>query len=201
MTDFKTLGIHILQDLHMGLTDNALMEKYHLSYTELRSLYKELFDKGMLRPAEETELVPLPERDARDRLSREVGRTGDSYPEDSAQLPDGRDTDTRSEERYHLDFDMPVYEADRPDVQGRVVDITETGAKLAGVPAEIGKATTFVALGDTFGDIAPFEFGARCRWLREEHDGECISGFEITEISEDGLRELKKLVQSIDLGI
>ena len=201
MPDSEQLENQILQDLHRGLTDNALMEKYAVSYAELRGLYKELFDSGRLTPASEKELLPLPRTSGSNRMTQRIPpphyRCQESFPMRSEK----GEKDHREDDRHHLDFEMPIYEAERPEVQGRVLDITEKGAKLTGLRAEVGEAINLVALGDTFGDIAPFEFKARCRWMKQEYGGHWTSGFEITEISEEGLRELRKLVQSIDLGI
>lgn len=199
MSNTETIGNKILQDLHVGMSDNALMEKYRLSYSELRGLYKSLFDTGLLGPAHEPELMTSQSVAGPRGLS---GRRIFSGSDSSFLLPPDLDENNRKTDRYDLDFDMPVYEAERPDIQGRVVDITENGAKLTGVHAEVGSAITIVALGDTFGDIAPFEFQALCKWIEDkEPHGNCTGGFEITEISEESLLELRKLVRSINLGI
>jgi hypothetical protein len=202
MSNKETIGKKILQDLHMGMSDNALMEKYRLSYGELRGLYKSLFDAGQLKPADGPERVTSPSVGGSPGRTRRTSRRNGSVYDSSFMLPPDLDEDSRKTDRYDVDFDMPVYEAQRPEIQGRVVDITETGAQLTGVRAEVGSAITVVALGDTFSDIAPFEFQALCKWIKEEEpDGNCTGGFEITEISEESLFELRKLIQSIDLGI
>lgn len=202
MTESESVSTELLHDLHTGMSDNALMEKYRLSYAQLRDLYKDLFDAGLLRPEKGSESMSL-QHPMGPNVGSEVIPGNEVRPPDSSrrvqrELYD----DKRNEDRYDLDFDMPVYEISQPEVQGRVVDITERGARLSGVRAEVGEALTLVALGDTMSDIAPFEFRARCKWISDNEDKtDGVSGFEITEISDESLSELRKLIHSIDLGI
>ena len=48
MSEKEQVARKVLRDLCSGMQDSALMEKYKLTYFELRSLYKELFDAGLL---------------------------------------------------------------------------------------------------------------------------------------------------------
>ncbi len=203
MTESESVRTELLHDLHTGMSDNALMEKYRLSYAQLRDLYKDLFDAGLLRPEKGSESMSL-QHPMGPNVGSEVMIPGNEFrPPDSSRIVQRElYDDKRNEDRYDLDFDMPVYEISQPEVQGRVVDITERGARLSGVRAEVGEALTLVALGDTMSDIAPFEFQARCKWISDNEDEtDGVSGFEITEISDESLNELRKLIHSIDLGI
>jgi len=51
-----------------------------------------------------------------------------------------------------------------------------------------------VVLGDDYGAVEPFEFEAQCRWVKGE-GRDCVAGFEILKISEEGLQELRKLMR------
>ncbi|MDQ7785267.1 MAG: hypothetical protein RDU20_20445 [Desulfomonilaceae bacterium] len=197
MTESESLETKLLHDLHTGMTDNALMEKYRLSYAQLRSLYKDLFDAGLLKPQHGSLMMSV----RNSKGARPGSRLPGSGPSRGMIRAEGGD-EQREADRCDLDFHMPIYEIGRPEVHGRVVDITERGARLSGVRAEVGQSLTLVALGDTLGDIAPFEFRALCKWNDHGvYDGDGVGGFEITEISDESLGELRKLIQSIDLGI
>ena len=49
----------VLQDMHAGLDDNALMQKYHLSAKDFKELCKKLVDTGRLTDLELSELELL----------------------------------------------------------------------------------------------------------------------------------------------
>ncbi|MFH1115653.1 MAG: PilZ domain-containing protein [Pseudomonadota bacterium] len=198
----KSVRTRLLNDLHMGMTDNALMEKYRLSYSELRSHFKDLFDSGLLRPEEGSELMSFPRRNSQSVWRERIGGNEARRPDPARGFQTEVSNDKRKDDRYDLDFDMPVYAVGQPEVQGRVIDITESGARLWGVQAHVGEALTIVALGDTLSDIAPFEFQATCIWTDGRDDeGTGVGGFEITAISDESLEELRKLVRSINLKI
>ena len=202
MTESESIRSELLHDLHTGMTDNALMEKYHLSYARLRGLYKDLFDAGLLKPEQGSEEATLPQPKSPRVWSERIAGNEFGHSDPTSVVEREALGDKRKCDRHGLDFHMPVYEISQPEVQGRIVDITERGARLSGVRAEVGEALTLVALGDTLGDIAPFEFRALCRWIGQgEEESQEVSGFEITEISDENLGELRKLIQSIDLGI
>lgn len=48
MSDREIIAGKVLKDLCSGMPDTALMRKYKLTHVELRSLYQELFDAGLL---------------------------------------------------------------------------------------------------------------------------------------------------------
>ncbi len=160
----------VVTDLRSGMRMSDLMRKYELSLEALQGLVTILADTGAI---------------GRDEIYGELFLEQDSVvPESFRQL-----------HRYYLDFEIPIYEASRPDVQGRIRDITDDGIGTVGLKGEVDRIDTFVVLGDAFGDVAPFELEARCRWSKEREDtGECASGFQITYISEKDRAELTKLI-------
>ena len=48
MSERELIARKVLKDLCSGMADTALMRKYKLTHVELRSLYRELFDAGLL---------------------------------------------------------------------------------------------------------------------------------------------------------
>lgn len=194
----------VLGDLCSGMDDTALMEKYGFSYGELRSLYKDLFDTGLLAAARIG------------AFAQENGKAGDrtrSKPQDSSRQEErssvslSRPTtsparDRRRRNRYDTTtIQIPVYDRDKPEIHGLLREINETGARLAGLQAEVGEVRTIVALGDMSGEVAPFEFQARCCWTETPpEDGAQVTGFEITDISDENLHELRKLIDASTWG-
>jgi len=172
------LADNVLRDLRAGMDDTALMDKYQLSYMELRTLYHELFNAGRLLPSQPN--GDLPEREESRPRRIEV-----------LELASSR----RELDRYRLYFDISVYELDRPEVVGTVCDVTENGLGLVGVAAEVDEVKTLVVEGDTFCDVAPFEVQARCCWTEKDHEtDEVRAGFVITDITTYDRRQLDKLI-------
>lgn len=196
MPDAETLKTNVLHDLRAGMEDTVLMEKYSLSYTELRSLYKDLYDAGRLRPPQGTESPFVRARSYPERGNTNPTRAfGHHLDGLERRVPPAASEDKRESERSCLDVDVPIYEIDLPEIHGQIRDITEKGARLAGIDANVGEVKTLVVLGDTFGEVSPFEFEAKCCW--KEISGErteYTAGFQITNITEQSLHELRKLI-------
>ena len=103
--------------------------------------------------------------------------------------------------RHEVDFDLPVYEADRPDILGMVRDVSEEGMSVAGIEASQGDIKTLVVLGDELGQFSSFEFEGYCRWaFTDSVDGACLAGFAIEKISRTDAQELQRLVRLITTG-
>jgi hypothetical protein len=166
----------IVSDIKGGMTDPQLMSKYQIDRTALQALFKKLLDLKAV---------------TRDTLFGEVGLDhGTSVP-----------ANIRESSRYVLDFDIPVYEVGFPETQGRVHDITEKGVGIRGLHHKVNDVRTLVVLGDAFGVVAPFEFRAICRWsAMDEQEGKYAAGFQIGDISESSLEELRKLIKLIAFG-
>jgi hypothetical protein len=200
----QELRRRILSDLCSGMHDTALMEKYGLSYGELRSLYKDLFDTGLLTPARISTFAKNNDS-PNDRISdHRHASTGKALHSSASLFRSATESakDRRRRHRYHTTtIQIPVYDRDKPEIHGLIREINETGARLAGLEAEVGDVRTIVALGDTTGEIAPFEFQARCRWTETSAaDGRQVTGFEITDISDENLHQLRKLIDAAVWG-
>jgi len=197
MADREELVSRVLRDLCSGMDDTALMAKHDLSYTELRVLYGEMFHSGMFgqavhqnfgRPSE-------PEKGRGANGSSRAGLKGSSSSAGARKLFSSSEIESRGFDRHGLDFVIPVYDIEFPEVHGRVRDINEEGLGVTGISAGIHDVKTLVVLGDEFGEVAPFEFEAVCRWVeRDVVDGHSLAGFKITNISDYDLQELRKLI-------
>ena len=85
-------------------------------------------------------------------------------------------------------------------MEGWITDITEEGLQLTGMPAEVGQSRSLLIRADEFHDIFPFAFDAKCKWVHTDDVNETLVGFEIVDISETGLEELRKLIQLLTIN-
>jgi len=166
----------VLRDIRLGAGRSELMEKYGLSFRGLQALVTLFVDAGVV---------------SRDELY------GELHLQDDTVVPE----EIRAYERYYLDFETPVYEMGKPDVYGKVLDVAEFGVGLAGIETAIGEIKRLVVLGDPFGEAAAFEFDAKCRWVNRLDDGSCVAGFQIVNIGERDLHELRKLINLVTFGV
>jgi hypothetical protein len=166
----------IVEDIRAEMIDSELMEKYHLSAVELKSVFRNLVHAKVLT---------LPEVYRRSILSDE-----------------SIDTDSRRQwPRHRLAFLVPIYAADSPQIRGWLTDITDKGVGTTGIYANVGEAKTYVIGPRRLKDVKEIVFVAECRWQSTEGPGKVpIAGFRITKISQDGLAQLRKFIQLITFG-
>lgn len=171
----KIKSRQFLKDVQSGMSKPALMEKYGISSRTLQRLCKKLLEARAL-PHEHSEW--------------ELGMESTTMVQENI----------RKVQRNYVDFDLPVYEENDPEIHGKVRDITEEGVGILGLETGVDQVKKLVILGDFFGEVAPFEFEATCRWAKRIGPlGELRAGFQITFISEPDLRELRKLIHLIML--
>lgn len=167
----KTIKVkEFLKDFRSGMADPALMVKYDLSRDGLYLVYRRLMDLKAMRADE---------------------LFGDSELRSPAVSP----ITVREMERYYLDFELAVYDADSPGNRGVVRDLSEKGVGLSGISCSRGDQKLLVITPDKFMAIEPFVFGAECAWSGAELDTRMPqSGFQINQISEDDLSRLRQLL-------
>lgn len=157
-------------DVKSGVSDAQLQSKYKLSNVGLQKAFTKLVDAELLKAS-----------DIQGRLP-------------DYQSPIGVEG-VRVLARNYLAFPVPVYEAQSLLVKGEIIDITEKGLQVVGIEVEPKETKSFLIRADEFHDIYPFVFDARCQWVkREDPDGRCVAGFEIVDISDLGLEELRRLI-------
>jgi hypothetical protein len=163
----------IVEDIRSGMSTHALMRKYGLSAKGLGSAFKQLVKANAV---------------SREELFRDR-----SLPSGEA----GVDT-IRELTRYYIDFDLPLFEEGNPEAQGSVRDITPEGIGVAGIEARVDEIKRLVILGDEFGQVDPFKVKAVCRWAkRNGAAGVCMSGFQITSVTDEDYEELLKLIRLV----
>jgi len=218
----------IMHDIRSGMDEAAIRKKYNLSLKGLQSLYDKLIEAGLL--GKEIKTLPrklnlvailadirggmiqsdllkkyaltdqMLRQVARKLLAAEGRRSAYDGPETFIEEP-AEFLATREFVRHEVDFDLPVYEADRPEILGMVRDVSEEGISVAGIEASQGDIKTLVVLGDELGQFSSFEFEGYCRWaFTDSMDGACLAGFAIEKISKTDAQELQRLVRLITAG-
>ncbi len=222
MISRKVSQKEVLQDIRSGMDDTAIQQKYRLTARGLKSLYKKLVEAGALghdrspilrRLNIAKVLADVQNGMSQADLMNKYDLSEEMLRQVSKKLLDARGKRTASDGpetvieerpeflatreflRHEVDFEVPVYEAGRPDVHGAVRDVSEEGVGVAGIDADVGEVKTLVVLGDEFGEFSSFEFEGCCRWrFADPRGGPCLTAFAITNISERDFEQLQRLV-------
>jgi len=170
----EIIAREVLDDIRRGMSRFGLREKYLLSAPALEELLDVLMD---VRAVSDDELI------------------GELYFKPNAISEKSR----RGCRRLRVPFETPVYDRSCPEIQGRVCDISDSGAGFTGIEAQVDEVRQLVILGDPFGEVNPIEFEAICRWATAgDRRGDYLTGFQITRIPEESLRELQRFLQLIE---
>ncbi|MFC1836492.1 PilZ domain-containing protein [Thermodesulfobacteriota bacterium] len=162
----------VLRDINEGISNDVLMKRYGLSLKGLRSLFRKMLDARLLSGADLEGRMPPPVEG-----EEEVNR--------------------RAQARCYPYSPFPILDVDDLTTDAMVHDISENGLKASGMTPRLGERKNLLIHLDEFEDVLPFTFEAQCRWTKVESDGVRVSGFEITEISETGAKQLKRLLSSL----
>jgi hypothetical protein len=165
----------IVADIRGGMDWCGLMARYDLSSHALRKALQRLVEKKAVEASE----IPV---------------------ESAASDDAAASANSRRFERYCLDFQLPVWEAETPGTTGEVLDITEKGLGVLGLPVSIDETKNLVIFSEEFLEIDQFSLLARCRWVkRAPESGDYVAGFEICGIHEKDLAELRKVIELMKL--
>jgi hypothetical protein len=177
MTSKRTIKAKdIVNDIRSGMTNLQLMEKHNLSSKGLQSIFTKLMDAKAVKDRELDGRTPL----ADDTVNLNQMRV----------LP-----------RNYLFLNLPVYEADEMKIEGQIRDITEKGLQVAGIPVGVGDYKTLLVRAEDFDNIRPFTLRAQCRWTKPATAVEPdVAGYQIKDISEGALEELRKLIHAVTFG-
>jgi len=163
----------IVRDVRTGMTDSQLMAKYGLSAKGLAGVFKKLVDAKAVKPEEVYARFLSPD----DTVNVENLR----------RLP-----------RSYLAFPLSICESANPEAVGIVRDINERGVQVAGIECRVNETKEFLVRADEFQEMSPFAFKAACRWAKKGTErADWLAGFEITDISEQALKEVRKMAQAM----
>jgi hypothetical protein len=162
----------VVADIRAGMTNAQLMTKYRISSSALEKIFEKFLDANMIT--------------ARD-LDGRLLSPPQSVVHDSV----------RQESRCYTIMRLPITDLDNLDADCYVTDLTEKGLQIANLSTNVGERKNLLIQASEFADVQPFSFEAECRWARTATDTDPgVAGFEITRISEEGLHQLRELMQS-----
>lgn len=166
-----------LKDFRKGLSDPALMKKYHLSHRALDMLYLRLLKLKAIRPKELLGGLPEP-------------------------VDNGAQSDARLQTRYCLDFPLIAYDYSNPSRRGIIRDICERGVRIDGLYATLGEVISLVVDAEDFFGIPPFRCRSECRWhVKEKDEKGSSAGFRIIAILQSDLESLRKLIPMLTMNV
>ena len=166
----------IVRDIRDRRSVSELMRRYRLSEKQIESVIKKLEN-----------MMP--------RSAQLYNRSW------SVKASDAEDT-TRRLQRYDVDLPLPVHDMEHPNINGMVLDISETGMKIQGVESRLHQQRTLVVTPKGLYGAPPIEFNARCRWVtRRGTEKQYIAGYEIIDISPKDLGSLRGLIRTINRGV
>ncbi len=169
----------IVDDIRAGMSDKQLMTKYRLSSKGLQSAFTKLINNRILT-VEEVYGQPRSTDDDTDTVIID---------------------DMTLIQKHFLTVTAPIYEADKPEIKGRLHEVTERGLTVIGIQARIGEEKFFVIPCKEFMSADRIDFRAECLWANvKPGTGQRISGYQITSISKESLARLRNLMQMLTLG-
>jgi hypothetical protein len=165
----------LVQDISSGTTDRQLMEKYRLSSRKLLKVLRKLMAAGKINEEQFCQ---------RDYLfSASPSRN-----------------QCRRSPRFYATFEIEIRERGNPNATGTILDITECGLAVEGIPAQVGETKTFRINGNDYYDHEPFTVEATCRWVESPPDGSGIAGFSLEPLAGDDQRALREFIEILTIG-
>lgn len=162
----------IVKDIRGGMTPSQLIAKYRISQQGLHDALTQLVAHKLLQESE------LNDRPSLFRDSQILHRV-------------------RRVPRIQVRFPLQVWDFRQPYSDAFIKNISEKGIGAAGISAFPGKEFTLQLRSGEFDDWSTFGFHAVCRWASERD----LAGFEITNITEECLDQLRSLIRTLDYDI
>jgi len=166
---------YFVLDMRSGMSNADLMHKYKLSLKGLRSTFDKLLEAKAIKPSE-------------------IFRRSILSPDTS----DLRVFPVRLLSRQPVGSPLPVYIYDEAwqETKGLVNNISEAGIGIEGMEVKVDRVQVFVIPAGEVPGVGKIIFEAKCRWARRNKDSDvCESGYQITDISDESLAELRKLIR------
>ncbi len=167
----------IVEDIRAGMSDKDLMTKYRLSSKGRQSAFTKLINNRIV-------------------TVEEVYGQPRSTDDDTVIIDD-----MTLIQKHFLTVTAPIYESAKPEVKGRLHEITERGLTVVGIQARLGEEKSFVIPCKEFLPVDRIAFRAECLWANvKPSTGQWVSGYQITSISKASLIFLRDLIQLLTLG-
>jgi hypothetical protein len=170
VTDDET---KLINDIHGGLTDAELMEKYHLSAAELRRRLLQLMSDNAVNSA-------------------------DVYWRPILYDYEASDDDRRATPRYPLELLLPVNQIGSPEpASGFLIDINEKGGCVKGMNPPLGDKVRLRIEPGALASANEIIVDVAFRWVQRVGDADFLAGFQILAISERDSSLLRELIRTI----
>jgi hypothetical protein len=164
----------ILNDLSLGMSDEAIMAKYTLTRKDLDGVFEKLV--------------------AANRITKE------EIEERSRVEPRPDQPEIRRLARTYMDMPLRLFETEKRGTQGggRIRDISEEGFRVVGLEAKVGEVKEFVVVAhELFQVVYPIVFEAECRWAKLDPSEGWSAGYRITRIPRQSAAELRRIIETI----
>jgi hypothetical protein len=166
----------IVNDIRSGLSDSKLTSKYGLSLKGLQSVFTKLVQAKAILPEELFDRAPVL---AEDSVTIESVR----------MLP-----------REKIEVTIPVCDFADPNKVGELRDLSLAGVGVRGLETRKGEIRNLLLVPCDLFPVDSFSFEAVCRWVkRRRSEGIVDAGFEITGISQEGKKQLQKVIRLLSL--
>ena len=167
----------VVNDIREGLNDSQLMGKYGLSVKGLQGVFTKLVQAKIILPEELFDRAPV-------------------LAEDSVTIEY-----IRMDPRQKLEITIRVSDAADPRHVGILRDLSLVGIGIRGIEAQRGELRTLIVEAGHMLPVDNFSVDAVCRWVkRRRSEGTVDAGFEITGISAEGKKQVKKLIKFMTLS-
>jgi hypothetical protein len=103
----------------------------------------------------------------------------------------------RSLSRDELLRPIIIYDAHDPRIKGMIGDISMKGLQVEGITVRTGEIRTLMIRSEPYNVHGTLLFEVECRWSTTDESGNCVAGFRIRRISQEGVKELRKLLASL----
>ena len=169
MSGREIKAAQIVKDIRLGMTPSQLIAKYRISQQGLHDALTKLVAHKLVQKSE------LNDRPSLFRDSQILNRV-------------------RRFPRIQVRFPLQVWDYRQLYSHAFIKDISEKGIGAVGISALPGKEFTLQLRSGQFDDWSTFGFHAVCRWSSERD----LAGFEITNITEECLDQLRSLIRTLD---
>ncbi len=171
----KINASEVVADIRTGMGDTLLMEKYGLSAAGLQRLYAKILEAGAM---------------TREELLAATAGGQDTVALDAL----------RQSVRHYPVLSLAAMSVKHHEVMGVIRDISERGVGVSGFACEVGEGDTLIIKADEGLDVEPLVFEATCKWSKVDDTSlEILSGYEITDISDRGLKNLKEFIRAFSV--
>lgn len=157
-------------DVKSQMRDSELLAKYNLSHGDLEEVFKSLLDSETLTPSD--------------------FEAWTIFCNQTVPL------DIRLFRRRMSHEGLDVFEKDRPQNRGTILNASELGLGIKGLRSEANSVVTLEIPAHPFPGIGPLVLESRCQWIRRaQEDGDYIGGFYVMAVMKGKWEEFQTAIQ------